>query len=121
MGVCVSLHTGSSMPRAHSDFLGLTRLDVARLSTVYRSLKKDKNGFVEISTVLRYFGYYGNKFMERAFLLLNRDEEREFPLLNFEEFVYLIWNFSSCDNIGVYSHFLFFLVVAWKVLMFLIY
>ena len=42
----------------------------------------------------------GNVFMENMFNLMNRGEDQDLPLLNFEEFVYLTWNFASCDNLG---------------------
>lgn len=88
------------MPRVQYEFLALTRLDIAQLSRVYCAMKRNKNGFVDISRVLKYFKMDGNEFMEGAFMLFNRDEAKEFPLLNFEEFVYLTWNFCSCHNLG---------------------
>lgn len=88
------------MPRVQYDFLSLTRLDIASLSNTYCAMKRNKNGFVEISNVLKHFNVEGNVFMQNSFMLLNRDEANFLPLLNFEEFVYLVWNFSSCDNLG---------------------
>ena len=99
MGLFLSV-CGPSMPRMQYDFLFLTRIDIANLSKVYCALKRNKNGFVEIAQVLKYFKMEGNVFMENAFMLFNRDEAKDLSLLNFEEFVYLTWNFCSCDNLG---------------------
>lgn len=100
MGLVVSLCVGPSMAWRQSDFLSLSRIDIARLSNTYCRLKRTKNGFVEISSVLKFFKMEGNAFMENIFMLLNRDEEQDLPLLNFEEFVLLTWNYASCDNLG---------------------
>ena len=104
MGVVVSMCGGPSMQWRQAEFLSLSRYDVARLSRTYCSIKRDKNGFVEINNVLKYFKVNGNIFMEKMFNLLNRDDEKDLPLINFEEFVYLTWNFASCDNLGEKSN-----------------
>ena len=104
MGTCISLCVGPSMPRVQYDFLALSRYDIAKLSDIYCAMKRNKNGFVDISNVLKYFKIEQNVFMENAFMLLNRTEAKDFPLLNFEEFVYLTWNYSSCDNLGEWRY-----------------
>lgn len=100
MGSIVSVCVGPSMPNRQADFLSLSRVDIARLAQTFRAMKRDKNGYVEISSVLEYFNMYGNAFMENIFSLLNREEDKDLPVLSFEEFVYLTWNYASCDNLA---------------------
>lgn len=100
MGVVASVCVGPSVPARQAEFLSLSRFDIACLSNTFCSMKRDKNGYVEIKSVMKYFKLDGNKFMENIFNLLNRGEEKDLPLLKFEEFVYLTWNYASCDNLG---------------------
>mmetsp|Transcript_11923 Transcript_11923/g.19405 ORF Transcript_11923/g.19405 Transcript_11923/m.19405 type:complete len:412 (-) Transcript_11923:147-1382(-) len=100
MGAIVSVCAGPRIPSRQADFLSLSHFDIARLSLTFRAIKRDKNGYVEISNVLKYFKMSGNVFMENMFNLLNREEEKDLPLLSFEEFVYLTWNYASCDNLA---------------------
>lgn len=56
--------------RPYFEYFGMNKFDVGPLVQLYNKMSKNKDGKVQVKTILKKFGIKRSLFMERAFSLL---------------------------------------------------
>jgi hypothetical protein len=59
--------------RPYFEYFGMNKFDVGPLVQLYNKMSKNKDGKVQVKTILKKFGIKRSLFMERAFSLLVRE------------------------------------------------
>ena len=78
--------------KAEYDAINITGVDLLKFKLFWNRFKQDVNGKVGIESILIQLGFGDNRFMRKIFNLIYKSDENS---LDFQEFVFLFWNFCS--------------------------